>query len=64
MKRDGAEAVIVQPLFFGHVEEVVRYAMKSKLPVISDYPVFAKAGGPRESWGQRGNPGCTYGLFH
>ena len=44
MKRDGAEAVIVQPFFFGHAEEVVRYAMTSKLPVISDYPVFAKAG--------------------
>jgi putative ABC transport system substrate-binding protein len=44
LKRDGAEAVIVQPFFFGHATEVVAHAMKSGLPVISDYPVFAKAG--------------------
>ena len=44
MKRDGAEAVIVQPFFFGHGAEVVSFAMKSKLPIISDYPIFAKAG--------------------
>jgi ABC-type uncharacterized transport system substrate-binding protein len=44
IKRDGAQALIVQPFFTGHAEQIVGLAMKAGLPVISDYPPFAKAG--------------------
>jgi putative ABC transport system substrate-binding protein len=44
MKTDGAEAVIVQPFFTGHADEIAAFALKAQLPVISDYPSFAKAG--------------------
>jgi putative ABC transport system substrate-binding protein len=44
MKRDGVEAVIVQPLFAGQQDKIVGLAMKSRLPVIADFTTFAKAG--------------------
>jgi putative ABC transport system substrate-binding protein len=44
MKRDGAQALIVQPFFTGHAAQIVDLAMKAGLPVMSDYPPFAKAG--------------------
>lgn len=44
MKRDGAEAVIVQPFFTGHAAEISALGLNAGLPVISDYPSFVKAG--------------------
>jgi putative ABC transport system substrate-binding protein len=43
-KRDGAEAVIVQPIFMGSQDSIARAAATAKLPVITDYLVFAEAG--------------------
>jgi putative tryptophan/tyrosine transport system substrate-binding protein len=44
MKRDGSEAVIVQPIFTGHQDNIVPMAMNARLPVIADWAVFAEAG--------------------
>ena len=44
LKRDGAEAVIVQPIFTGHRERIVPLATKFQLPIIADYQPFAEAG--------------------
>jgi len=44
MKRDGSEAVIVQPIFAGYQDHIVTMAMRSRLPVISDWAFFAEAG--------------------
>lgn len=44
MKRSGVEAVVVQSIFTGHQDEIVGAAMKSGLPVICDYAVWAEAG--------------------
>jgi putative tryptophan/tyrosine transport system substrate-binding protein len=44
MKRDGAEAVIVQPIFVGHQDRIVLMAMQAGLPTISLYGQFAEAG--------------------
>ena len=44
MKVDGVEAIIAQPIFTGYQEEIVAMAMKDRLPVISDWAVFANAG--------------------
>jgi putative ABC transport system substrate-binding protein len=44
MKRTGSEAVIAQPIFTGYQDQIVAMAMKERLPVISDWAVFAKAG--------------------
>jgi putative ABC transport system substrate-binding protein len=44
MKRDGVEAVIVQPVFTGQQDRIVSLAMRSQLPVIGDFLAFAKAG--------------------
>jgi putative ABC transport system substrate-binding protein len=45
LKSDGAEAVVVQPFFTGHAAEISAFGLSAGLPVISDYPSFAKAGG-------------------
>ena len=45
LKRDGAEAVVVQPFFTGHAAEISALGLSAGLPVISDYPSFARAGG-------------------
>jgi putative ABC transport system substrate-binding protein len=37
MKSDGAEAVVVQPLFAGQEDKIVGLAMQSRLPVIGDF---------------------------
>jgi putative ABC transport system substrate-binding protein len=44
MKRDGVEAVIVQPVFTGQQDRVVSLATRSQLPVIADFTAFARAG--------------------
>ena len=44
LKREGAEAVVVQPLFTGHAAEIAALGLKFKLPVISDYPSFPRQG--------------------
>jgi putative tryptophan/tyrosine transport system substrate-binding protein len=44
VKRDGSEAIIAQPIFTGYHGEIVAMAIKERLPVISDWAVFAKAG--------------------
>jgi putative ABC transport system substrate-binding protein len=44
MSREGCEAVIVQPIFVGYQEGIVSMALQSRLPVVSDWAVFAKAG--------------------
>lgn len=45
LKSDGAEAVVVQPFFTGHAAEISAFGLSVGLPVISDYPSFAQAGG-------------------
>jgi putative tryptophan/tyrosine transport system substrate-binding protein len=44
LRREGAEAVIVQPIFTGHQETIVALANEAGLPVIADNAVFAEAG--------------------
>jgi putative ABC transport system substrate-binding protein len=44
MKQDGAEAVVVQPFFTGNAAEISAFGLSTGLPIISDYPSFAKAG--------------------
>jgi putative ABC transport system substrate-binding protein len=44
IKRDGAEAVIVQPIFRGYRDKIVGLATAVGLPVISDYADFVEAG--------------------
>ena len=58
MKVDGSQAIIAQPIFVGYQDEIVAMAMKERLPVISDWTAFAKAGslftyGPRQEAGMR-----------
>jgi putative tryptophan/tyrosine transport system substrate-binding protein len=58
MKTDGSQAVIAQPIFIGYQDEIVAMAMKSGLPVTSDWSAFAKAGalftyGARQAAGMR-----------
>lgn len=58
MKADGSQAVIAQPIFIGYQDEIVAMAMKDRLPVISDWSAFAKAGalftyGARQAEGMR-----------
>jgi putative ABC transport system substrate-binding protein len=45
MKADGAEAVVIQPLFAGQEARIVEFATQSQLAVIGDFAAFAKAGG-------------------
>jgi putative ABC transport system substrate-binding protein len=44
LKTDGAEAVMVQPIFLGKEGPISRLAMTAGLPVVSDYPMAAEAG--------------------
>lgn len=44
LKNDGAEAIIVQPFFTGHADAVATLGLRTGLPVIADYPSFAKSG--------------------
>jgi putative ABC transport system substrate-binding protein len=44
IKSEGAEAVIVQPLFAGQEDKIVGLAMQSRIPVIGDFAAFARAG--------------------
>jgi putative ABC transport system substrate-binding protein len=42
---EGADGLIVQPLFSGHRVRLVELAMRARLPLIADQPPFAAAGG-------------------
>jgi putative tryptophan/tyrosine transport system substrate-binding protein len=58
MKAEGSQAIIAQPIFVGYQKEIVAMAMKDRLPVISDWAAFAKAGalftyGARQEAGMR-----------
>lgn len=44
MRREGAEAVIVQPIFMGYQERIVSLANEAALPIVGDYSLFAEAG--------------------
>lgn len=44
MKKDGAEALVVQPFFTGHAAEISTFGLAVGLPVVADYPEFARAG--------------------
>jgi putative tryptophan/tyrosine transport system substrate-binding protein len=44
LKAEGAQALVVQPFFSGHAETIAQFALKSGMPVVSDYPNFPKAG--------------------
>jgi putative ABC transport system substrate-binding protein len=44
MKRDGAEAIIVQPVFTSYRNKIVDLALKYQLAVSSDFALFAEAG--------------------
>jgi putative ABC transport system substrate-binding protein len=44
MKREGAEAIIVQPVFISYREMLIKLAMNAQLPVISDFAMFARSG--------------------
>lgn len=44
LKRDGAETIIIQPVFTGIRDKVMAMAAKARLPVIADYLPFAEAG--------------------
>ena len=45
LKQQGVQAVIVQPIFIGYQDSIVAAARTAGLPVVSDFPVFAVAGG-------------------
>jgi putative ABC transport system substrate-binding protein len=45
IKRQGAEAVIVQPVFTSQRAQVVALATKHQIAVISDFALYAEAGG-------------------
>lgn len=44
MKREGAEAIIAQPVFTSYRQKIVDLGMKYQLPVTSDFALFAEAG--------------------
>ena len=44
LKRDGAEAVVIQPIFTGLRDKIMPMAAKAQLPIIADYPPFAESG--------------------
>jgi len=44
MQRQGAEAIVVQPVFTSHRAEIVALALKHQLAVLSDFASFAEAG--------------------
>src|SRR5262249_37428658 len=44
MKREGCEAVIIQPIYTGYQDKIVPMAMQAGLPSVSDWGVFAEAG--------------------
>ncbi|MBI5318247.1 ABC transporter substrate-binding protein [Bradyrhizobium sp.] len=44
MKRDGAEAIVAQPVFTSYRERIVAMALDAGLPVTSDFALFAEAG--------------------
>jgi len=44
MKRDGAEAIVAQPILTGHRDRIIVLATAARLPVISDYPLWPEVG--------------------
>jgi len=45
LKQEGVQAVVVQPIFMGHQDRIIAAARTAKLPIVSDFPIFAVAGG-------------------
>lgn len=45
LKQRGVQAVVVQPIFIGYQDRIVAAARTAGLPIVSDFPVFAVAGG-------------------
>lgn len=45
LRRQGAEAVFIQPIFTGHHEKIVALALKAELAAVGQYPQYAEAGG-------------------
>jgi putative tryptophan/tyrosine transport system substrate-binding protein len=45
LKQEGVQAVVVQPIFMGHQDGIIAAARSANLPVVSDFPIFAVAGG-------------------
>jgi putative ABC transport system substrate-binding protein len=44
LAEDRVQALLVQPIFTGQHERIVSLAMRERIPVISNYEVFARAG--------------------
>lgn len=44
LKKQGVEAVVIQPIFMGHQDRIVASARAAKMPIVSDFPIFATAG--------------------
>ncbi len=44
LKRDGVDAVVLQPIFMGYQDPILAAARAARLPVITDFPIFAEAG--------------------
>jgi putative ABC transport system substrate-binding protein len=42
--REGCQAIIMQPLFLGHRQRIAQLQLYHRVPVISDPPIFARAG--------------------
>jgi putative ABC transport system substrate-binding protein len=44
LKRQGVEAVVLQPIFMGYQDQILAAARAAKMPVVTDFPIFATAG--------------------
>jgi putative tryptophan/tyrosine transport system substrate-binding protein len=44
LARQGCQAIIMQPLFLGHRQRIAELQIEHRVPVISDPPIFARAG--------------------
>jgi putative ABC transport system substrate-binding protein len=63
MKRDGAEAVIVQPIFVGHQDRIVAMAMQSQLPTIALGGPLCRGGGAGDLRSRRRGAGAAGRLL-
>src|SRR6185436_3637361 len=44
LKRAGAQALVIQPIFIGQHVKIIETATRAGLPSTSDFPAFAEAG--------------------
>ncbi len=44
LKQQGVEAVVLQPIFMGYQDQILAAARAAKMPVVTDFPIFAMAG--------------------